>query len=265
MNGGPLSALAPFGGHRFSTIHNVVVLPTCPSTNGFARQLVEKMIAEDSEMPVTAVITMRQSGGRGRNGRAWVSPGDGSLALSLVLPWPEGPERVRVPIETGVRIARAVAGRFGVLVRVKWPNDLLVGRRKLGGILVEARAAEDGIGYAIAGVGLNLRSTRAELDGAGLSEATSLALEGVPAEALEGSEGPMSLLDALDHELGEEIPDLAAAFLEVSAHSPGDRLTVRSGDRAVEGTFEGLTPDGLLRLRTASGEETLVSGEITSF
>jgi BirA family biotin operon repressor/biotin-[acetyl-CoA-carboxylase] ligase len=259
-----LGSLAPFGGCRFENIPNLVVLQRVGSTNEVGRALAIRMLAEDNEVFPTAIIAARQEGGRGRSGRRWESP-QGSLAVSLLLPWPESPRRVRLPMEIAIPLARALSASFSLDVRLKWPNDLMVGGRKLGGILIETRAREDGEGSAVVGIGLNATTSRAELDRLGLTGATSLLEAGASPKDLEGDLPVLALLAALDAAVGSEPDGLEAAFQGVSAHAVGERIAVHDGPKRLEGTFQGVTPDGFLRLRTATGDEVVLSGEVESF
>ena len=261
----PLGPLAPLGGARFGRVANVVLLEETASTNDVARALVEKMVSEDTDLLPTCVAARRQTAGKGRAGRSWSTIGEGAVAVSLVAPWPEGPGRIRVPVTAGIRLARALSAAWGVELRLKWPNDLLCRGKKLAGILVEGRALPEGAGYVVVGVGLNVSTTRAELDALGLDSATSLALEGVDVTALQGDLPLVSVLSALDESLGGEIDDLPAAFAAVTHHREGDLLEVRDGERVVEGRYRGLTADGLLRLETDGGVAELISGDVTRF
>ncbi|MES3022528.1 MAG: biotin--[acetyl-CoA-carboxylase] ligase [Pseudomonadota bacterium] len=104
----------------------------------------------------TLLLARRQTAGRGRAGRSWLSDGDASLTFSLA--WRlKGPlQRLAgLPLAVGVALAEAL-GALEVKVQLKWPNDLLKDGAKLGGILVETRAAPGGAVWAVVGVGLNL-------------------------------------------------------------------------------------------------------------
>lgn len=271
MRPSPLGALPPLGGRRFDRIQNLCLVREADSTNELAKAVLEQMIADDTELLPTAFVASRQTAGKGRSGREWRTAPGGSLAVSLVVPWPEGPSRVRLPLSAGVVVARGIASLFGVEVRLKWPNDLLVGRRKLGGLLVEARVLPDGYGFAVIGIGVNVGATRAELEALGLPEATSLLGAGAAAGLLEGDAPLAALLSVLDAALSEagdglaEVPDLDAAFEAVTAHRPGDPISVHDGTRRVRGTYDGVTPDGFLRLRTPEGVETVLSGDVVAF
>lgn len=263
--GSPLGALAPLAGMRFSQILNLVFFDTVTSTNDLARKIVEKMLAEGEELQPTAVVARRQTAGRGRAGRAWRQPEGAALSVSLIVPWPEGPDRVKLPIEMGVVLANGLSAKFGLDVRLKWPNDLLVSRKKLGGLLVEARAGDDGEGFAVVGIGLNVGATREELDAASLPEAASLRTAGVAAASFAGDAPLVALLAVLDEGLAAPKASLPEAFEKVSAHANGDRLRVADGEKTVEGTYLGVTAEGFLRLAVSGGEERIVSGDVAFF
>ncbi len=258
-------AADPLEGRSFSHIENVIYLPSTPSTNDVAKVIVEKMLAESEDLRPTIIVAGEQTAGHGRMGRSWTRL-PGALAVSVIVPWPEGPERVRVPVLAGIALARGLSRAFALDVRLKWPNDLLVNRRKLGGILVEARANDEGEGWAVVGVGLNVRGTRKDLDSRGLRDATSLEDAGVAATKLAGVAPLSALLDILDAPLGEAGKDsLPEAFAAVSAHAPGDAMSVMDAGRTVSGVFRGVTADGALRLSTGHGEEAIVSGDVVLF
>ncbi len=259
----PLGIRAPLGGARWTSLVNVVLVDAAGSTNDEARGVVERMISEDTEILPTLVAARRQRSGKGRQGRGWVSAGANPLAVSLVAPWPEGPDRVKVPVAWGIRLARGLSAGYGLHVRLKWPNDLLVGRRKLGGLLVEARVAPEGGGYAVVGIGLNVDATRADLDAAGLDGATSLLLEGADPALLAGTAPLLFLAGLLDEGLRSEIDDIPAAFASVAAHAPGDHLEVHDGGAKAAGAYAGVTEEGFLRLRTGEGIEVVLSGDVT--
>jgi len=264
VTGSPLGPLAPFGGCRFEWIENLVLLGSVQSTNEVGRDLAARMLAEGNEIFPTVIFASRQEGGRGRSGRRWESP-EGSLAVSVLLAWPETPRRVRLPLEIGIPLSRRLSEIFGVDVRLKWPNDLMVAGKKLGGILIETRQGDDGEGTAVVGIGLNSTTPQEVLDRLALTGATSLLAAGAKAEELVGDRPVLGLLDAIDAAIGTELQGLEAAFASVSAQKVGEAIVVHDGPKRLEGTFQGVTADGFLRLRTASGEEIFLSGEVESF
>ncbi|HSB37370.1 MAG TPA: biotin--[acetyl-CoA-carboxylase] ligase, partial [Thermoanaerobaculia bacterium] len=147
----PLGSRAPFGGRRFPYLANLVEFGTLPSTNDFGKQLADRLLGDGTEVGPTVIVARRQTAGRGRSGRPWTDLGSTGLSLSLLLPWPEEPARVRLPLTLGVLLATGFTERFGLEVRLKWPNDLVVDDRKLAGILAE----KDGDAVVV-GMGLNV-------------------------------------------------------------------------------------------------------------
>jgi BirA family transcriptional regulator, biotin operon repressor / biotin---[acetyl-CoA-carboxylase] ligase len=130
-------------------------------------------LAADGAPEGTVLAAEAQTAGRGRMGRAWLSPPAAALMFSVLLRPRTVPQARRgwVPLLAGVGVACAVRAVTGVDARLKWPNDVLASGRKLAGILAEQSA--DAI---VVGVGINVSTTRAELP---VETATSLVLEGV--------------------------------------------------------------------------------------
>jgi BirA family transcriptional regulator, biotin operon repressor / biotin---[acetyl-CoA-carboxylase] ligase len=149
----------------------VEVLPESPSTNACVAER-----ARAGASPGLAVVAEHQTAGRGRLDRVWVTPPRAALTVSLLV----SPERVPLarwpwlPLLTGLAAREAVRRTAGVECALKWPNDVLVGERKLAGILVELVERPAGA-VAVVGIGVNVTTTRDELP---VDTATSLAIEG---------------------------------------------------------------------------------------
>jgi BirA family biotin operon repressor/biotin-[acetyl-CoA-carboxylase] ligase len=142
----------------------VEVLAETGSTNAVVAER-----ARAGEAPGLVVVAERQTAGRGRLDRHWESPARAGLTFSVLLAPP--PDHVSwVPLMGGLAVARAVREQTGVDAVLKWPNDVLVGDRKLAGVLAEAVG-----GSVVLGIGLNVSTRRDELP---VELATSLALEG---------------------------------------------------------------------------------------
>lgn len=126
-------------------------------------------LAKEGAPEGTLVVALRQEQGRGRLGRAWVSP-EGGAYLSLILrPMRPTAEVPQLALVTGLAAAEAIRDAAGVYPSIRWPNDLLLGGKKLGGTLVEARDAA-----VIVGIGINVSTPPEQLP----PEATSLAAAG---------------------------------------------------------------------------------------
>jgi BirA family transcriptional regulator, biotin operon repressor / biotin---[acetyl-CoA-carboxylase] ligase len=152
----------------------VRVVPETASTNADVADAARAGVAEGS-----VVVAEFQTAGRGRLDRTWAAPPRSGLTFSVLLrpagePVPVPTARWGwLPLLTGVALAEATAGLSGLDVRLKWPNDLLIGERKLAGILVEK--VQDA---AVVGIGLNVSIRPQELPVPG---ATSLVIEGAKA------------------------------------------------------------------------------------
>ena len=205
------------------------------------------------------LVAEHQTSGRGRLGREWVAPPRSSLTVSfLVVPTGQDPSRWSwLPLSAGIATAAAVRRTAGVEVGLKWPNDVLVGGQKLGGILLE-RVERDGRAAAVVGIGVNCTQTTEELP---VPEATSLALAS-------GSDVDRArLLGALVEELSGRLDawssgeDLRPAYLELCTTVGQDvRVSVPGGE--VTGTAVDVDGAGRLVVRTAAGEEHLGAGDV---
>jgi BirA family transcriptional regulator, biotin operon repressor / biotin---[acetyl-CoA-carboxylase] ligase len=235
-----------------------LALGTVASTNDETRAL-----AETGE-PEGLVVTARsQTRGRGRHGRAWASP-EGNLHASILLR-PACPlaSAGEIGLVAAVALAEALLelGPEGLPLGLKWPNDVLIGRRKVAGILLESAA---GLGqscdWLILGTGVNVVACPGGLP----YPATHLAAEGfagVDADAV---------LDAYLAALGPwyarwrraGLAPVQAAWT-TRAQGLGERVRLRLGERVLEGRFAGLGPQGALRLEEATGRVLLVTtGEV---
>jgi len=128
----------------------VEVLALTDSTN-------QRLLESRSEDDPRALLAERQTAGRGRRGRDWQSPFGANLYLSISWSFAHWPAQLTVlPIAIGVACVRALAAQGIEGISLKWPNDLLVDGKKLGGILIEQRGEGGGACRAIVGVGINV-------------------------------------------------------------------------------------------------------------
>jgi BirA family biotin operon repressor/biotin-[acetyl-CoA-carboxylase] ligase len=198
------------------------------STNRRAREL-----ASGGAPHGTLVTAGVQTAGRGRQGRRWDAPEGSALLCSLILR--------EFDALLSLRAGLAVADVAGEGARVKWPNDVQVGGRKVAGVLVEGRPHE---GWAVVGIGVN----------------ASAAPEGLGAAALgrDDVEAVLSeLLAALEHRLTEP-REATLAALRARDALLGVRVTWDGG----EGIADGIDADGGLRVKTAAGDRVLSAGEV---
>ncbi len=222
------------------------------STNDVARTLAEAGAPEG-----TAVLARTQTAGRGRLGRRWVSP-PGGLWLSVVLRPIAAPHEVpRLGLAVGVGCSRAVERCCPVRLGLRWPNDLVVEGKKVGGILLEAGPE---VRWVVAGIGINVQVPRDLLpEGAGSLED----LVGSPVDRA-------ALLQALLGELelvyevfrGGDWATLREWWRQRST-TLGRRVRVHVSSGVYEGVAEDVDEDGALVVRLADGRrKRIVAGEV---
>jgi BirA family biotin operon repressor/biotin-[acetyl-CoA-carboxylase] ligase len=217
----------------------------------------------DGEPEGLVLVAEHQSAGRGRMGRSWVTTPRASLIVSFLLVPGAGSGGVPggrwpwLPLLTGVAAARAVRRVTEVQMDLKWPNDVLAGGKKLGGILLE-RVERGGEAAAVVGIGINCAQTTDELP---VPEATSLSvLTGAPVDRT-------ALLEALLEELADCYDDwqagadLRPAYLELCI-TPGQQVRVAVPGGEVLGEAVDVDPSGRLVVRTEAGDDRLGAGDV---
>jgi BirA family biotin operon repressor/biotin-[acetyl-CoA-carboxylase] ligase len=257
---------------------NRVLLAGIGSTNALARRVVDEYLKEDMSLPPAVFVAWEQTAGRGRQGRAWASPAGAGAWVTMIRPLAEVGDLAVLPLLVPLGLCEALDHHLpaGRECRIKWPNDILVGGRKVGGVLIDGvapRGGEESDGAAVIGFGVNLLQDEGELAGLGGGSgpaATSLTVvKGEPAAA---EEVLWDLVGGVAARLteGTGLAAAVAAYRERSAHRPGDPLRCRSGDETLEGRFRGFDERGFLRLELTApgagrerGEEVLMrAGEV---
>jgi len=208
------------------------------------------------------IVADAQSSGRGRHERGWVSP-PGNLYASLALAAPCAPAKLPLlGFVAGIALVEAISALAPDLAScliLKWPNDVLLDRRKLAGILLEGESDPAGRPGVVIGMGVNVAHAPQGLD--------------QPVAHLVESAGWITR-DSLFDSLQRSFADALAIFDEgrgfagirqrwlASSLPLGQRLKVKLPDGAREGTFAGLDAHGALRLETNSGPVTIVAGDV---
>jgi len=220
-----------------------------------AKELAKKGAAEG-----TVIIADTQTAGRGRLGRAWLSP-EGSLSMSLILK-PSLDNLPQLVMIASLAVVRTIKKVAGLETQIKWPNDVLIKGKKVCGILIENEVKGDRVNFAIIGIGINVN-----FDPLALPEISDIAT-------------------SLSHELGAEVSkveltiallsELEQLYLEAQAGAPiykewqenmemlGMWIQVRTGEAVEQGKVETVTQNGNLTLRRADGSLTeIVAGDVT--
>jgi BirA family biotin operon repressor/biotin-[acetyl-CoA-carboxylase] ligase len=235
---------------------------TLPSTN--------TVLMERPYPPVgigEALLAEYQTAGRGRRGRTWVAPPGGAICLSFSWVFPEVPRDVgALALVIGV-CAREALQRLGAVgVGLKWPNDLLIDDRKLGGILIELRAEYSGLACVVIGIGLNVALGAALLERiatAGLApiDLVSAGLKGTRRNAVAAG-----LISSFVAGLLEFEQQGLKAFVERWMQADilrGRPVTVTAADGFTKGVARGIDLEGALLVETPQGLLRFISGDVS--
>jgi len=230
------------------------------STNRVALEL-----GHAGEPEGAVVLAEEQTAGRGRAGRSWHSERAAGIYVTLLLRPKLAP--VQAPLLTmmaGLSAHTAVEAVTGLMVDLKWPNDLLIHGKKAGGILTEMHAEPNQVRFVIVGIGLNVNQEKLPSELA--NTATSLRAETGKAQSR------MELLVWLLREfesdynrfLKDGVASLVARFESASSYARGKRVRVTTGTESYSGTTAGLSPEGLLTVEREDGRTaTVISGDVT--
>ena len=233
----------------------VRVVPTTGSTNA---DLGAR--ARSGEAEGAVLVSMEQTAGRGRLDRAWASPRGSSIAMSVLLrPRPAFPQWGWLSILAGMAVSSALAELAPApeAVTLKWPNDVLIGGRKVCGILSERIERPDGA-VAVVGMGVNVSLTEDELP---VPTATSLALEGFPLDQSAIVAGVLNHF-ARWYETWTARGDLRSDYVARCASIGVDLAVHLDGEPPVRGIGRGVDQYGRLEVATADGLRAFAVGDV---
>ena len=212
-----------------------------------------------------ACLSELQHAGRGRRGRRWIAPFGAGVALSVAWTFSDGAGALSaLSLGVGVAVARALARAGARGVTLKWPNDIWLRDRKLGGVLIELRAEAGGPAHVVIGVGVNVdlpAAARREIEAGDVRvAAVADACAAAPSRNLVAG----AILDELLSMLGQFEREGFAAFRD--AWTALDALSGRParvllGGTAIAGTARGVDQEGALLLDTGDRVQRFVSGE----
>lgn len=254
----PLSLLDPLKLNDAVPGWTKTVVETIDSTNA---EVMRRIAA--GEEPPFAVLAEHQSGGRGRRGRQWVSPYGQNLYCSVGLRIEGGARQLEgLSLVVGLAVLRALRAHGLSGVGLKWPNDILVGNRKIAGILLELIGDPADICSVIIGIGINvnMRSPDVQID----QPWTSMLLEG--GELVDRSELAVSVLEQLDLCLAQSA---YGGFKTLRAEWEADHLwqgrsaSLVAGQRRIDGVVLGVDDSGALRMDVEGVENVFSGGELS--
>jgi BirA family biotin operon repressor/biotin-[acetyl-CoA-carboxylase] ligase len=231
------------------------------STNNRAKELAAHGAAEG-----VLVIAEEQAQGRGRLDRPWFSPGGKNIYVSLIMRPSLPPSTAsRLVLLVAVTAAEALMETTGLAACVKWPNDILVGGRKIGGILLEMAVEMDAIDYIVIGLGINVNSTAEQFPQDIRKKTTSVLMEtGKPFSRVLLLCRFLELFEQGYNALGKSGFEPIITRWKALTDIVGKQATIRTINGNYKGVITDMDHDGFLIIRDEQGSETrLFSGDIT--
>lgn len=156
----PSSKLLPYEIHK--KLHTTIIgkrmryFDHIPSTNTVGKQILIE--GDPEKIHGTVIIAEEQTGGVGRLGRAWISPAGGIWITILIKPKIPVDHVFMITMAGSVAIARAIRKEFSLGALIKWPNDIYIGKKKIGGLLLELSAEADTVHYCLLGIGIDVNN-----------------------------------------------------------------------------------------------------------
>jgi BirA family biotin operon repressor/biotin-[acetyl-CoA-carboxylase] ligase len=240
---------------------DIRVFEQTTSTN----DVIEKL-ARDGVKEGAVVFAESQTKGRGRLGRKWISPERKGLWFSVLLrPDLRPQETTQLTVASATALRRAIQSETGLHPEIKWPNDIVIGGKKVAGILTELSAELDQVRHVILGIGVDVNQSASEFPPELRKLATSLKIES--GRAISRAELATAILRELDSDYARICGGLFAEVAdEWQEHCKtiGRQVTIQIGERRIRGHAESLDDDGALLLRTDHGRlERITGGDVT--
>jgi len=239
----------------------ILFFPVTASTNTAACELAEKGQREGA-----VIIADRQTQGRGRRGRQWISPAGKNLYLSaIVRPAMPAADGAILTLMAAVACVTVMQEVSSLHLSIKWPNDLMVADKKIGGILAEMKTEAAGIVYAVIGIGININSDDSDLPDNIKATATSVRLETgrIQSRTLYALE----TIKSLDHWYAILLKSGKKSIIEAwqrLSSTIGRHVIVTSEELKFTGLAEGIDNEGALIIRLADNTFKKISaGDVT--
>lgn len=251
------AGLSPAGRARLTGLE---IHPQIDSTNSYLMRQAGAGLPSG-----TVCLAERQTAGRGRRGRTWVSPFGVNLYLSLLWRYPLAPAALGgASLAVGAIVAEVLRDLGARGLTLKWPNDLLWKRRKLAGLLLEVAGESQGPSHLVVGIGLNLRMETGQ--GAFIDQPWTRLDEVLDGQPVGRNQLVARLLDGLLAGLERYGQEGLTPFLPLWRGFDqllGEPVRLSFGEHQIEGTHAGIAEDGSLQLDTADGRRLFQGGEVS--
>lgn len=230
------------------------------STNDEAKRLTRLGIGEG-----TVVVSECQTSGRGKLGRTWFSPKGKGLYLTVIIqPFKTEGKTLPITLLGALSSARAINGLTGLSSRVKWPNDIMVNGKKVGGVLTEVSRTKKGTDAIVVGIGLNVYTEKKDFPEDLAASASSLSIEA--AKKVTRSKLIKILLEEFEKLYFLLLAGKADQIIEewkILSDTVGHHIKIRTGAGLFEGRVTGIGRDGELILKMIDGRiKRFTSGDI---
>jgi len=247
-------------GEARSLIAEIMVSPLVDSTNA---ELLRRDTAPVSQAVVCTAE--QQRAGRGRRGRDWISPFARNIYLSVAWEFAQGAAALEgLSLAAGVCVARALTAAGAPQPGLKWPNDILYGDRKVGGILIEMTGDAAGPARAVIGVGINVSMPVATARGIDQpwTDLATVAGDALPRRSAVAAELLNALLPMLSTFEDHGFAAWREAWMALDVHA-GLPVTVSIGSQRLAGISGGVNERGALLLKTTAGSMPVFGGEVS--
>lgn len=242
---------------KLTTLESIAVMQRVASTNLIARRVMNECIENELSLPHAMIVAGEQFAGRGRNERSWSSPAGKGIYATTLLSRPVA-ELPLIPLVMATIVASYLRETFSIDARIKWPNDILVGGRKIAGILIEARIQDDRV-FLLIGTGINVEPVRDD------TRPNAVAISEVSPRGFGGIEtATLAFIEHVDHAFASpfEHDAVLSEWRRLAIHQPGDRIHCVLNDTTIDGTWNGIDEDGRALVNTASGPVAVSAGDL---
>lgn len=238
--------------------NKIYTFETIDSTNNCG-----KVLASVGATEGVVVIAEEQTAGKGRLGRTWqANPGE-NLTFSVLLRPLVSPEAINLlPLYIAVAVAEAIERESNLKVECKWPNDLLVNNKKIGGILIEGSVKQNIVEHVVIGLGINVNQT--QFSGEFKTKATSLRLES--RQYIDRTKLFKAIISSLETQYKSYAKTAFRSVIplwEKRSTMLNKSILVSQSGNVFSGTVKGLSPEGGLILETNGSTKLLFAGDVT--
>ncbi len=229
--------------------------------------VIAKKLANEGKPEGTAVVAEFQRAGKGRLGRKWVSPKGSGIWLSLILRPPMLPTNApQLSFVIAVGMVRALKNTTGLDIKTKWPNDILIDRKKVAGILTEISAEMERINYIVVGIGVNVNQRVEDfpIEFRDKSISLRLANQGQSLSRVKILQGILEEMERVYNNYLEEGFEPILEEWKNNSITIGEEVQVIMGEERFNGVAIDIDKDGSLLVKKDNGEvERIIAGDVS--